>query len=180
MRIKGLSKGYLSNTDMCYAEVIFEEEETFSIICVEANDLCLLVRTDITMAEICESLDAEENYEYEVLSYYGGEEVNKETVELNLEAIMELCMNSDWEKYECWDYDGGEGICSAAESKVGIAYLIAYDFMQKVFYPYRYFKIDPKKYNEDEMSVSVFAHILEIYEDMDSIEVEELLEEIMQ
>ena len=48
---------------------------------------------------------------------------------LDLEIVIPFCMESDSELYRCWQDDGNEGLCEAAESDFGLAFVIVYDLL---------------------------------------------------
>ena len=98
------------DNEICCSEGLFGNDEgQFYIIAIESGELILLVRSELSLEGLMDSV--------------------REDDEFDLEDLLAYCMESDLERYECWDGDGGEGLYEASEAEDGLAFVIAYDLL---------------------------------------------------
>lgn len=165
MKLINLKTGLAQDGETCFSEAWFQNEDgAFWVFCMEADELCLLVRSDVPMLEMAESMDLTEGMPYEVRSAdCDREEPETQEIECDLFELIAYCGESELEHYECWKHDGGEGVYTAAEADDGIAFVIAYGLLQRAFYP-------------DSEFCASFSAALEESEEIDAAEVEKLLD----
>ena len=132
MNLIWLYKGNDTNGEFLFSELIFEVDgERVVAICVEANELRLLVNAEKNIDEIVEEMSFDNGCEVETETINVQGEVTKLQKTINIEALFEYFMESDFERYECWKNDlGEEGLCEAAESEIAIPLLAAYDYLR--------------------------------------------------
>ena len=164
MKLINVKTGLAQDGETCFSEAGFQNEDgAFWVFCMEADELCLLVRSEMPMLELAESMDLTEGMPYEVRSAdCGGEAPEMQEIECDLFELIAYCGESELEHFECWKHDGGEGIYTAAEADDGIAFVVAYGLLQRAFYP------------DSDFCASLSAS-LEESEEIDSAEVESLL-----
>ena len=110
MEIIKLTSGQAQDNEICFSEGTFNnDDERFYIFAIESGELILLVRSDLSLNELMENV--------------------RENDEINLEDLLAYCMESDMERYECWDGDGNEGLYEASEADNGLAFVITYDHL---------------------------------------------------
>lgn len=69
-------------------------------------------------------------YEYNLNSWEQEcKNVASKVLEIDLESILAYCMENEFEYYQCWRHDGNEGLCEAAESDNGTAFVVVYDLI---------------------------------------------------
>lgn len=142
MEIVKIAVGRAEESDICFAESVFvqEDQENF-VFAIETDELILLVRSDVPFLKLHQNI--QENSEddcntcdYAVDSWDAkGKTTSKETVELDLEQVLAYCMESDLETYQCWRHDGNEGLYEASESDGGLAFVLAHDLLTSDDFP---------------------------------------------
>ena len=110
MEIINLSVAQAQDNELCFSEGLFSnDEEQFYIFAIESGELILLVRSDLSMDELMDNIQKDDKFD--------------------LEDLLAYCMESDLERFECWDGDGNEGLYEASEADDGLAFVIAYDLL---------------------------------------------------
>ena len=110
MEIIKLTSGQAQDNEICFSECLFSNDEgQFYILAIESGELVLLVRSDLSLDELVDNV--------------------REDDEFDLEDLLAYCMESDMERYECWDGDGNEGLYEASEADDGLAFVITYDLL---------------------------------------------------
>lgn len=110
MEIINLSVAQAQDNGLCFSEGLFSnDEEQFYIFAIESGELILLVRSDLSMDELMDDIQEDDKFD--------------------LEDLLAYCMESNLERYECWDGDGNEGLYEASEADDGLAFVIAYDLL---------------------------------------------------
>lgn len=110
MEIIKLTTAHAQNNEDRFSEALFRNDEgQFHILAIESGELILLVRSDLSLEKLMDSA--------------------REDDEFDLEDLLAYCMESNMERYECWDGDGNEGLYEASEADDGLAFVIAYDLL---------------------------------------------------
>ena len=110
MEIIKLTSGQVQDKEIRFSEGIFGNDDVqFYIFAIESGELILLVRSDLSLDELMDNV--------------------REDDEFDLEDLLAYCMESDMERYECWDGDGNEGLYEASEADDGLAFVITYDLL---------------------------------------------------
>lgn len=133
MKILELRRGNDTEMEFSFAEIILENDENvLSAICIEANELRLLVCSENGLAVLSEELElTEDGLVFEVETVNAEGESLSENHQINIEELLAYFMNSDLEKYECWRNDcGEEGLSEAAESNFAVPLLLAYSYIR--------------------------------------------------
>ena len=112
MEIVKLTSRQEQGGDIYFSEGVFSKEDgQLHIFAIESGELVLLVRSECALGELAESI--------------------QEDAECNLEELLAYCMESDMERYECWDGDGNEGLYEASEAEDGLAFVIVHDILRE-------------------------------------------------
>lgn len=132
MNLIRLYKGNDADGEFLFSELIFEIDGVKVVaICVEANELRLLVNAEKNIDEIVEEMSFDDGCEVETETINAQGEMTKLPKKIDIEALLEYFMESNFERYECWKNDlGAEGLCEAAESETAIPLLVAYDYLR--------------------------------------------------
>lgn len=110
MEIIKLAAAQEQDNGIRFAEGMFcNNDEQFYVFAIESGELILLVRSDLSLEELMDNI--------------------REDDEFDIEDLLAYCMESDMERYECWDGDGNEGLYEASEADDGLAFVTAYDLL---------------------------------------------------
>ena len=110
MEIIKLTSGQAQGNDICFSEGAFNNDDgQFYIFAIESDELVLLVCSYLSMEDLINNI--------------------REDDEFDIENLIAYCMESDMERYECWDGDGNEGLYEASETDNGLAFVITYDHL---------------------------------------------------
>ena len=166
MKLVELSKGFTRESDVLYAQVqAVNNGETRYVFCIEANEMQLYVSSDKSILEIWDELESESEIEYEITSCDAdGQVVVTKDVFVDLEEILAYCMESDLERYECYDGDISDSIEEILESENAPLFAMCYDFMKTAFLPR----------SESDNRVAMLSQY-EKYQDIETMDLEEIL-----
>lgn len=130
MEIIKLSVGGNEDLDIGFAEGEFSfNDETFFVYAISTGEVVLLVKADCSLDEMNQSLQ-EDTAEYRVSSWdVQNKKSSASVVDLDVESVLAHCMESELETYQCWRHDGNEGLCEAAESDAGLAFVVVHDLL---------------------------------------------------
>ena len=101
MKLINLKIGLAQDGETCFSEAGFQNEDgAFWVFCMEADELCLLVRSEMPMLELAESMDLTEGMPYEVRSAdCGGEAPEMQEIECDLFELIAYCGESELEHF---------------------------------------------------------------------------------
>ena len=166
MKLVKLSKGFTNDTDFLYTQVqVADSEKSQNVFCIEANEMQLYVSSDKSILEIWDELESESEIEYEITSCDTDGQVSvTKDVFVDLEEILAHCMESDLERYECYDGDISDSIEEILESENAPLFAMCYDFMKTAFLPR----------SESDDKTALLGQYKK-YQDVEAIDLEELL-----
>ena len=166
MKLVELSKGFTNDTDFLYTQVqTVNNEESKYVFCIEANEMQLYVSSGKSILEIWDELENDSEIEYEITSCNADGQVSvTKDVFVDLEEILAHCMESDLERYECYDGDISDSIEEILESENAPLFAMCYDFMKTAFLPR----------SESDNRVAMLSQY-EKYQDIETMDLEEIL-----
>lgn len=134
MEIIKLTVGKTEEIDASFAEGLFScDGEQFFVLAIASGEMTLLVKSEASLVELHQDLEEDDEFkacEYSINFLQTDDyKLNQEMMNLDLEILIPFCMESDSEFYQCWLGDGNEGLCEAAESDSGLAFVIVYDLL---------------------------------------------------
>ena len=140
MEIIKLTVGENEDLDISFAEGKFSvNDETFFVYAISTGELILLAKSDVSIGNLQKSIEEEvelDLYAYNSNSWIqGSKTISNKVLEFDLESILAYCMENEFECYQCWRHDGNEGLCEAAESDSGTAFVIVYDLITESDFP---------------------------------------------
>lgn len=136
MEIIKLTVGKTEEIDASFAEGLFScDGEQFYVLAIASGEMTLLLKSDVSLEELHQNLTEDEEYntcEY-CIDFFQTEDnkLNQGMINLDLEILIPFGLEGDSEFYQCWRGDGNEGLCEAAESDTGFAFVIVYDLLAR-------------------------------------------------
>ena len=125
-------KGYDADAEFVFSQLVFScEDELIYAICIEANELRLLVNSEKSIDDILEEIEAGDGHDFHITVENADGQTERFNQTIEIEALLTYFIENDVEHYQCWKADlGDEGLCEAEESEAAIPLFMAYDFLR--------------------------------------------------
>jgi len=132
MELIRLNRAIDSDGEFLFAELAFSDDgDIVNAICIEANELRLLVNSEMSVEDIVDEMEFGVGPEFEIETVDAQGNITNAQQTIDIEALLAYFMESDMERYECWKADlGEEGLCEAEESEAAVPLFLAYDYLR--------------------------------------------------
>ena len=119
-----------------FVEARFEEDgELFWIGCLHCDELHLLVRTDSSLLTLADQYDLGDPEKRKTLFISDEDPTEKRDIaEIDVDGLLAMLMESNYERYEVWKGSGSEGLDEIAESDSRDAFAATYNCVMMLWY----------------------------------------------
>ena len=157
MSIKELRLGICEDGDLSFSEIGFtSEDDVFWIIALSAGELDFFFRSEAPLSVLAELTDTDNGSAFECAEWTVGDaKLAESEIIFSPEDVIVEQQEGENEFYECWKYDGGEGLSEMSLSEDANPFLITHDLHK---FDMRYLAAHPEQLIE---RVSRYNELLE-------------------